>query len=222
MDLLCIISKWPEVGRVKQRLARKFGQEKTTQLCIAFLGDLISHHKDSDYKLKCYIHPREDTGKFSEVFPDVESRPQMGDTLDEILFSIFSENCDNFKKVIVIRSDLPTIGKDEIEEAIVALDRNDYVLGPSESGGFYLIGMKRCRLKDIFQGIDFERSSCFSKITSKLERGGVEYSELDPKMNITTYSDLLLLKDTLLRTEAEKTFSFLAQEDFRDLEGIRP
>ena len=49
---------------------------------------------------------------------------------------------NNYEKVIIIGSDLYDLQPKHIEEAIIALDNNDVVIGPAQDGGYYLLGMK--------------------------------------------------------------------------------
>ena len=47
-----------------------------------------------------------------------------------------------FEKRLVIGSDIPSISTDEISECINLLNKYDCVFGPSNDGGFYLVGVK--------------------------------------------------------------------------------
>lgn len=50
---------------------------------------------------------------------------------------------EGITKGILIGGDIPGLGVDHIEQARDLLDTNDLVFGPSEDGGYYLIGMNR-------------------------------------------------------------------------------
>jgi len=49
---------------------------------------------------------------------------------------------NNYKKVVIVGSDLYDLKPKHINEAFNALDKNDAVIGPAEDGGYYLLGMK--------------------------------------------------------------------------------
>jgi len=54
----------------------------------------------------------------------------------ELLFS------KNYKKILIIGSDLLDLTTEVIENAFNQLKYNDAVIGPAEDGGYYLLGMK--------------------------------------------------------------------------------
>ena len=45
-------------------------------------------------------------------------------------------------KVIIIGCDSPSLPKEYIDDAFIALDKKSLVVGPSCDGGYYLIGVK--------------------------------------------------------------------------------
>jgi hypothetical protein len=47
------------------------------------------------------------------------------------------------EKVIIVGSDSPWMGRERIARALRLLDKTDVVLGPSEDGGYYLIGSRQ-------------------------------------------------------------------------------
>ena len=48
-----------------------------------------------------------------------------------------------YQKIVLIGTDVPMITEREIARAYQKLDFSDVVFGPSEDGGYYLVGMKR-------------------------------------------------------------------------------
>ena len=67
-----------------------------------------------------------------------------GNDLGERMHNAFDELLHlDYKKVIIVGSDLLDLDEQIIEEAIQKLDDNDVVLGPAEDGGYYLLGMKQ-------------------------------------------------------------------------------
>ena len=48
--------------------------------------------------------------------------------------------------VLIIGSDIPNVGQAHITAAFDALRRNDVVFGPSNDGGYWLVGMRKGRL----------------------------------------------------------------------------
>ena len=55
----------------------------------------------------------------------------------------FKDGFDSdFKKIIIIGSDMYDLSQTDLEVAFSTLDTHDYVIGPAEDGGYYLLGMK--------------------------------------------------------------------------------
>ena len=45
--------------------------------------------------------------------------------------------------VVIIGSDIPAITRDHVARAFIALERHDVVFGPSDDGGYWLVGARR-------------------------------------------------------------------------------
>eukprot|EP00903_Cladosiphon_okamuranus_P000711 g709.t1 len=56
--------------------------------------------------------------------------------------------------VLIIGSDCAQLTADIIQQGITALAENDFVIGPAEDGGYYLIGMQHFR-PEVFQAIEW-------------------------------------------------------------------
>ena len=76
---------------------------------------------------------------------------QQGDDLGSRMFNAFNQVSDYDKKII-IGSDCLGITQQLIEQAYTHLDFHDVVIGPSEDGGFYLLGMN-VLIPELFQNI---------------------------------------------------------------------
>ena len=81
----------------------------------------------------------------NDIWPDdsYQKKAQFGNDLGERMLHAFQDAFENnYEKVIIIGSDLYDLQPKHIEEAIIALDNNDVVIGPAQDGGYYLLGMK--------------------------------------------------------------------------------
>ena len=58
----------------------------------------------------------------------------------------FTELFDmGYQKAIIIGSDMYDISTQEIEDAFIRLENNNFVIGPAQDGGYYLLGMKQLK-----------------------------------------------------------------------------
>lgn len=55
----------------------------------------------------------------------------------------------NYKKVVLIGTDIPEVQPEYIKEAFKLLKEKDLCFGPTLDGGYYLVGMKYCH-EEIF------------------------------------------------------------------------
>ena len=114
--------------------------------------------------------------------------PQQGDELGERLLYAFDWcNRQGFQRTILIGSDTPHISRDIINAATKALD-DDIVLGPSEDGGYYLIGMDVPY--DVFSGIPMSTSEVRERTIAAAHRLGLKVHLLETLLDVDEYSDL--------------------------------
>ena len=64
---------------------------------------------------------------------------------------------NGYKSVVIIGTDCPRLDGDRIMDAFTELDLYDVIIGPSEDGGYYLLGSK-CLHSMLFENINW--STC--------------------------------------------------------------
>lgn len=199
---LIIVARHPELGKTKTRLARSIGDEQTLSLYTAFLTDLARRFAGSDYDLHWSYTPAEiDYAAFvSTLVPDNTVQmwyiPQQGTELGARLYHVFQQTFQKgYKKIILIGSDSPHIGKDIVDRANAALDEYDIVLGPAEDGGYYLIGMQQPH--DVFSGIPMSTEIVAEMTIAAAEHQGLGVHLIDTLSDVDELSDLQHLAHVL-------------------------
>lgn len=71
--------------------------------------------------------------------------------------------------MIIFGTDVPGLRQDAFEEAIMQLDTYDVVLGPSQDGGYYLVGMKQPQ-PAIFQNVQWSTPTVLSNTVAKAQQ----------------------------------------------------
>jgi len=92
-------------------------------------------------------------------------------------------------RVVVIGTDSPQMPTGCIESAVERLDHADVVLGPTEDGGYYLIGLRRdpdC----LFQAIDWGTHRVAEQTRARTRALGWTLSELPTSYDIDQFGDL--------------------------------
>ena len=93
-----------------------------------------------------------------------------------------------YHKVAIIGSDCPYLSPALIDEAFAALDRVDVVLGPSNDGGYYLLGM-RSMTNTLFEDISWSTGEVLGQSLDKLWLAGKSFAKLDYLDDIDVYVD---------------------------------
>lgn len=199
---LGIFCKQPIPGTVKTRLAADIGEEPAARLYEAFLTDIVERMREAaEERILCYAP--DDSGArayFDQISRgDYRLLPQAEGDLGDRLAAFFTQMFhEGRRKVIVIGSDSPTIGKEWIDVSFRLLGRGEEiveaVLGQSADGGYYLIGL-RGDADGLFAGIDWSTSSVYEQQKQRLEEAGFLVKRLNPIPEVDTLDDLARLSN---------------------------
>lgn len=212
--VLGIFCKQPVPGHVKTRLASEIGDEPAARLYEAFLTDVVERLGTAgDHRILCYASDHHTSPDYFRRFAATryQIHPQVDGNLGNRLKVFFaSEFLQGADRVIVIGSDCPTIAPGVIQQAATELDRSDAVLGRSDDGGYYLIGLRRMS-DDLFTGIDWSTSAVYDQQTRRLTNAGLTISTLPPIPEVDTPADLERLRDHPLLAECPNTNRVLSE-----------
>ena len=191
-DCLIMFVKSPDAGDVKSRLASVLGKEQARQLYRCFVEDLLDTLDRGDYRIKLFFSPpghRQNLVRWLGRGRSYE--PQTGGDLGEKMKNAFEKCFDDFKKAILIGSDIPDLPGEIIEEGFDALASAGAVIGPAYDGGYYLLGFRaETFLRDPFSGIPWSTEAVFKDTLSILDRKGVKTAVLPTWRDIDRYEDL--------------------------------
>jgi len=159
---LAVMTKAPEAGRVKTRLTPPLSPEEAASLNICFLRDtaaaiLQTSESRPATGVGVYTPPGSESA-YSDVLPEAFLLvPQRGDTFGERLIAATADLLQlGFTSVCLINSDSPTVRATAFAEAVDLLSQpvDRVVLGPSDDGGYYLIGLKKMHRR-LFEKIEW-------------------------------------------------------------------
>lgn len=215
-NCILLFIKYPQIGKVKSRLARDLGEEITVELYQNFVQDILSSIREIEADLKICFHPPDLRERFVEwLGGDYDYLPQDGQDLGERmakgLTRVFSEGYD---KAIIIGSDSPDLPGDIIEIGLSSLCSNDVVIGPSHDGGYYLIGFdKEGFLSEVFRGIAWSSATVFKMTIDIIGKAGLKVFVLPEWRDVDTLDDL---RDLIRRNNSSwfrfsRTFAFLSK-----------
>jgi len=189
---LALFAKAPLAGRVKTRLVPPLTHEDAARVARASLEDTARFivpgvaaswtlflDGEADASLRRLA---EETG--------LSISPQEGPELGARLKAAFRAlRAGGARRVLAIGSDSPTLDPVRIQEAIESLAVCDVALGPSEDGGYYLIGASGSH-ESIFDEIPWGSSSAAAVTLERARALGLEVRLLAPWYDLDDVASL--------------------------------
>jgi rSAM/selenodomain-associated transferase 1 len=206
---LAVLARWPEPGQVLPGLGRQIGPEAAAQIYESFLEDLVATLGSCPVEASLFVNAHEDL--FRARFPSLAVRRQQGRGERERLRTCFRELLHRHSRAVVIGSSLPDLHPRMLFSAFEMLERRDAVVGPTERGGFYLLGMRRPR--DVFASIKWGTGGVLAALLRNLERAGLDYGFFPTRQKVETGEDLVGLRRRLRRGMAPRTYEALRSLD---------
>ncbi len=158
---LALMAKTPAPGRSKTRLSPPLTPREAAALSEAFVRDTARHMAQASGLGVASIAvwtPAGTEEEMARILPeDFGMWPQRGSSLGERLTSaledLFSQG---FGSVILLGSDSPTLPAATLAKAVrmLAEPGDRAVLGPTDDGGYCLLGLKRLH-RELFRDIDW-------------------------------------------------------------------
>ena len=180
--------KEPKLGFVKSRLAEHSSDEFALVLYKFFVHDLIYTLQGGTHDFKLCVCG--DVEKINKTFGNFDNFVQTDGNLGTKMQNAFEKVFEKgYERVVLIGSDTPHLTNNILNQSFDELKKNDSVLGPSEDGGYYLIGFnKETFSKDVFENIEWSSPKVLEQTLQKLHAKNVY---LNQELNdIDTMEDL--------------------------------
>ncbi len=209
------MAKVPEAGKVKTRLQPYLTPEQSAGFAKCLLQDTISKAKAFENKLIIAYSPIERRDFFDSLMNhNFVLFAQTGENLGERIFAAFEFAFKNeLDSILMIGTDSPTFPSDFLSTAFQILEQKDSILGETEDGGFYLIGLRKLDQR-IFENVEWSSKRTFEQTKNNLEKLDFTWSELPIWYDVDEPGDLERLReDTLLQEFAPKTAEWLKKFD---------
>lgn len=139
---LVIFGKWPRAGQVKSRLAHDIGTSGAVQFYRTNLFATVRRlSADARWHTRLALADGRDAARTQSLFHSIEVTGQGRGDLGARMARQFLRSPPG--PLVLIGSDIPDIGADDIAQAFSLLGSHDAVFGPAPDGGYWLVGMKR-------------------------------------------------------------------------------
>lgn len=194
-NLLIIFMKAPRPGQVKTRLQPHLSPDDALLLYRAMGKDLVDNLAGSpEYDLEIHFSPRDAPGEMQAWLGQTLSYlPQSGGNLGERMHHSFqSAFTRGYDRVVIIGSDLPTLREGEIKTAFSQLAAFPVVLGPTDDGGYYLIGLREAQ-PVLFRNVAWSTGEVLPQTLQNTREARLPVYLLEQKADIDTYAEVAAL-----------------------------
>jgi glycosyltransferase A (GT-A) superfamily protein (DUF2064 family) len=215
-DVLYVAARAPRPGFAKTRLGREIGHDRAAALYAACLRDLAARLKEAPFRVGWYFTPDNGwseleslvstvRGPWSMQGPILAQPPGDWTSRQRALFS--TARSRNECRTILIASDSPQIGLDTIVEAFDRLRWDDLVLGPTDDGGYFLVGMRSpadadaVRPWEALAGVQMSTRTVLDEILARAAHLDLRTSLLAPTFDVDDAADLERLIPLALRRD---------------------
>jgi rSAM/selenodomain-associated transferase 1 len=162
---LIIFTKKPELGKVKTRLAKSVGDEAALSIykkLLVFTKSKVDTLAAD--KIVYYSNSIADNDLWSGYQKAVQGNGDLGQKMQKA----FETELRKYKKVCIIGTDCGDLTHSVLEKAFKLLDQHDFVLGPANDGGYYLLGMKEV-YNELFNDIPWSTDQVLKLTQSKIK-----------------------------------------------------
>lgn len=192
---LIIFAKCPAPGSVKTRLVPHLSPAEAAELYRSMLLDTLIKTNEFSGTAR-FLFYADELGAdrfFRDIASGMPRLPQHGSDLGERMMAafrhVFSEGYD---QAVIIGTDSPDLPQDYILRAYELLGErgSDLVFGPSEDGGYYLLGMRMLHA-GLFRNIQWSSASVLQESLMRAKEAGLQSSLLPRWYDVDQAEDLL-------------------------------
>ena len=190
------MAKAPRAGEVKTRLCPPLTPEEAAELYRCFLHDTLDKVRACSAAIPVLSYaPPSARDIFTALAPGFTLIPQHGDDLGARMADCFAQLfAQGYQAVALTGSDLPTLPPDVFQQALHLLTTAhiDVVLGPSEDGGYYLIGLRSLH-RTLFENMTWSTPQVLVETVKRAEAQQLRIAYLSTWYDVDTPEDLARL-----------------------------
>ena len=207
-----VMAKAPREGFVKTRLNGAYPPGDVVRLSECMLRDTVALVQELASVQVAVVCPSKDVDEIAPRLPaGVQVVGQRGNGLAAALVSAFEYFVPDFRRVVAVDSDTPHLPLVILESALELLETNDVVVGPTEDGGYYLVGASATHPR-LFDSAPLGTGNARDALLGNARALGLSVAFTEPWYDVDVPADLRRLAAEL-RTEparAPRTAALLA------------
>ena len=191
-DVLFVFLKDPAIGEVKTRLAASIGPQHAVTVYRRMAEQVVAATApSSDAYLQVLAFAPVGAREAIEAWlPGRAAWPQPdGDLGWRMAGASAAALAAGAHRVVIVGTDVPSLDRVVVHDALRALDDHDVVLGPAEDGGYWLIGLRQPQ-PELFDGVPWSTEQVAATTRARAEAAGLRLALLAPRHDIDTLDDL--------------------------------
>lgn len=200
---LIIFSRYPEAGRSKTRLIPQLGALGAARLQRRLTERILGQAKllATGYEVQTEIHYCDGSAEqMAAWLGPLFCRPQVAGDLGWKMRSAFKHAFhEGSVAVALVGSDIPGVNAAILQQAFQALNDVPVVLGPSQDGGYYLVGLSASSsarlLPLLFENMIWSMETVLAVTLRRLEGDGCRVTLLPTLRDVDRPEDLSLARE---------------------------
>ena len=188
-----VFAKAPVPGQVKTRLVASLGVHGASQLYERLASHTLRTALTSGVgPVVLWCTPSTDHPFFRRCADEfnVELHKQSEGDLGRRMADAFQETLKGATQALLIGTDCPSLNGEDLREAALVLGhRADAVMGPTEDGGYVLIGL-RTLAPSLFEGVPWGTEEVLSETRRRLRNLGWVWHELPVRWDVDRPEDV--------------------------------
>ncbi|HHG84388.1 MAG TPA: glycosyltransferase [Bacteroidetes bacterium] len=187
---LIIFIKNPELGKAKTRLAATIGDEKALEAYVYMLAhtrNVAVESRGDNYLYYSSFVDNGDAWDSDHFQKNVQISGDLGEKMKHAFSEVFAAGK---KKVLIIGSDCLDLKASHINKALKALDQFDFVLGPANDGGYYLLGMREFQ-PGVFDNMKWSTEFVLADTLRNIAQLELTVYQLETLNDVDSEADLL-------------------------------
>jgi uncharacterized protein len=200
-----VMVKAPSAGAVKTRLVPPLDGAQAAALAACFARDVVAGLGRAARDVVVAYAPADGRATLEALLPSgglawLEQRgADLGERLAAAADQAFARG---FGPVVFFGTDSPTLPPAYVGRAFdsLAAGDSDVVLGPTEDGGYYLVGLSR-PAAGLFRDVAWSTPRALRQTLDNAARLNLRTEGLPEWYDVDTFADLLRLRDEMLTRE---------------------
>jgi len=192
---LILFARKPVPGEVKTRLQADYGPERAAEIAAFLIRATVELAVSAwPSRVSLYASPDPDHPLFHALALEFDirlARQAEGD-LGAGMLAALRDGIERGGSAAIMGCDVPHAGWDVIDQANEWLARGRNVLGPTEDGGYFFIGLQEAR-PELFEDMPWGGNEVLAATLSRAEKLGMEFDLLPKQRDIDTAGDLWLV-----------------------------